>query len=429
MTNRDLFLRRSTDPETGATGWEETPLLEAIREGHVCLLDGIEKLRPHVLASSLLALTNDRDVWLDDGRRIVAHNRIIDISSQPSKGQDENEEVGKIDLDESKIIRVHPTFRMIALASLSNNSSNQSSGSTAWLTDSLMSCFSTIMVPRPSRDCMRDILMSSASNAGDVDANGHDVVDEKTIDQLLELRRVLTSEVAADCGVAPLSTRNLVRVVRRLSLSSSSTQLHDLLSSVLVADLLPPTQRAALESVLHQVGIRGKNKQLATGQSALPSQNDSIVYDSDFLSIGDFTMPRNHAQRPEMVPAPKFFDIKSHVLYIKDLLEDWKSGERAFLLLGGQGVGKNMLVDRLCQLANFEREYIQLHRDSTMGQITLQPTLEDGKIVWNDSPLVRAVSEGLSLVIDEADKAPTEVFVVLKALVEDGELMLGDGRK
>jgi len=52
----------------------------------------------------------------------------------------------------------------------------------------------------------------------------------------------------------------------------------------------------------------------------------------------------------------------------------------------------------------YHREYIQLHRDSTIGQITLQPSLEDGRVVWKDSPLVRAVSRGLSLVVDEADK-------------------------
>lgn len=88
-----------------------------------------------------------------------------------------------------------------------------------------------------------------------------------------------------------------------------------------------------------------------------------------------------------------------------------------------------MVLDRLCQLANFEREYIQLHRDSTVGQITLQPTLVGGRIIWQDSPLVRAARDGLTLVVDEADKAPAEVLSVLKGLVEDGELLLADGRR
>ena len=55
--------------------------------------------------------------------------------------------------------------------------------------------------------------------------------------------------------------------------------------------------------------------------------------------------------------------------------------------------------------------------------------MEDGKIVWNDSPLVRAVTHGRALVIDEADKAPLEVVAVLKSLVEDGQLLLADGRR
>ena len=49
--------------------------------------------------------------------------------------------------------------------------------------------------------------------------------------------------------------------------------------------------------------------------------------------------------------------------------------------------------------------------------------------MWKDSPLVRAVTNGRVLVVDEADKAPVEVISVLKGLVEDGELLLSDGRR
>jgi len=48
--------------------------------------------------------------------------------------------------------------------------------------------------------------------------------------------------------------------------------------------------------------------------------------------------------------------------------------------------------------------------------------------VYEDAPLVRAAVHGRVCVLDEADKAPVEVVVLLKALVEDGELLLGDGR-
>jgi hypothetical protein len=39
------------------------------------------------------------------------------------------------------------------------------------------------------------------------------------------------------------------------------------------------------------------------------------------------------------------------------------------------------------------------------------------------------VREGRTLVVDEADKAPLEVVIILKGLVEDGEMLLSDGRR
>jgi hypothetical protein len=61
------------------------------------------------------------------------------------------------------------------------------------------------------------------------------------------------------------------------------------------------------------------------------------------------------------------------------VLTEWFCGE--------QGVGKNKLVDRLLQLLNAEREYIQLHRDTTLTQLTVVPHLVDGRVVYEDSPL------------------------------------------
>jgi hypothetical protein len=50
-------------------------------------------------------------------------------------------------------------------------------------------------------------------------------------------------------------------------------------------------------------------------------------------------------------------------------------------------------------------------------------------VVWEDSPLVRAMQYGRILMVDEVDKAPTEVVCVLKGLLEDGEILLSDGRR
>merc|ERR1712232_1375328 len=99
------------------------------------------------------------------------------------------------------------------------------------------------------------------------------------------------------------------------------------------------------------------------------------------------------------------------------------------LLIGNQGTGKNKLTDRLLQLLRREREYVQLHRDTTVQSLLLAQSLEGGVVLREDSAVLRAVRNGYCLVVDEADKAPLEVVCVLKALADDGELALGDGRR
>lgn len=56
-------------------------------------------------------------------------------------------------------------------------------------------------------------------------------------------------------------------------------------------------------------------------------------------------------------------------------------------------------------------------RDTTVQTLTLQPTVRDGVVVYEDSPLVQAVKYGHVLVVDEADKAPTHVTCILKVSV------------
>ncbi|CAK4732182.1 unnamed protein product [Aphanomyces euteiches] len=160
-------------------------------------------------------------------------------------------------------------------------------------------------------------------------------------------------------------------------------------------------------------------------------QDLEIVENKDFVKIGHVTypIPPNETPRLELIPQPLYFDIPKHTIVMQQMLQNIVSGQPHLLLIGNQGVGKNKVVDRLLQLMMQEREYIQLHRDTTVQTLTLVPSLENGKITWEDSPLVKAVKYGRTLVVDEADKAPLEVVCVLKGLIEDGEMLLGDGRR
>jgi hypothetical protein len=56
-------------------------------------------------------------------------------------------------------------------------------------------------------------------------------------------------------------------------------------------------------------------------------------------------------------------------------------------------------VDRLLHLLGWEREYMQLHRDTTVQSLTVTPALRDGVISYDDSPVVNAVKYGRILVV------------------------------
>ena len=64
-----------------------------------------------------------------------------------------------------------------------------------------------------------------------------------------------------------------------------------------------------------------------------------------------------------------------------------------------------------------------------MNQLMFQTVLENGIIKYTDSPLLRAISLGRVIVIDEADKAAEHVVAIFRSLAGHGQLTLADGRR
>lgn len=222
-----------------------------------------------------------------------------------------------------------------------------------------------------------------------------------------------------------LSTRQLIRIAHRMSVysSASSTADHiayDTIQRTFLAKFLPALPRAALENAIHNVSIS------AAGNRE-PAETKINVKDG-VLTIGNTSAPLFATNASSKVPDILFYDVPQHVELLERLLQDFLLGNH-LLLVGNQGVGKNKIADRLLQLMNRPRIYIQLHRDTTVQALTIQPTVQDGIVAYEDSPLVKAVREGHVLVVDEADKAPTHVTCILKTFVENGEMVLSDGRK
>jgi len=216
-----------------------------------------------------------------------------------------------------------------------------------------------------------------------------------------------------------LSTRQLLRLARRLN-KYPDESAYNLINKACLGRFLPALAKESLDILLEKLGI----------EKTVQTLNNEIkcsVTDKT-LTIGNTSASIFNPETRGKVPETLFYDTPQNLSLMEAMLQDYLLGEH-MLLVGNQGTGKNKLVDRMLNLLNKPREYIQLNRDTTVQTLTLQPTVREGVIVYDDSPLVQAAKSGNILVVDEADKAPTNVTCILKSLVESGEMILSDGRR
>jgi hypothetical protein len=188
----------------------------------------------------------------------------------------------------------------------------------------------------------------------------------------------------------------MLRVARRTM--QYPEDLSDAVSMNMMTMFMPSQAREAMNELMREAGLDGEAEARTDSVLPLPVTDEGGV-----LNIGGITYPIVEPENPELVPEVVFFEIPSHTHILRSMLKDYLLGEH-LLLMGNQGVGKNKLTDHLLQIMRRERDYIQLHRDTTVPTLTLNPSLQDGMIVWEDSPLVRAMARGHVLVVDEFDK-------------------------
>ncbi|KAI4486325.1 hypothetical protein M0802_012344 [Mischocyttarus mexicanus] len=395
MTSRDLIQQRTT-LSNGDTVWKNSALVDAILEGKMAVLDGVDRIHPSTLAI-LHRLIYDRELQLHDGKRLLKADRYDEMKEEYKKSDEEMRELG--------IYRIHPSFRLIALAGkpVINSSTGQ------WLNSELLSMFIFHEMRPLSKEEEIHIIRSKYGEPNEALLN------------IIQLAHTLRSsnDPTLQSLASSLSTRQLLRIAERMK-KFHSDDAYSAVHRACLARFLPAVTKQALDDCLNRLNIIPiKDKTI--------SKIDYEVNDKT-VKIGNTMVDRYSTTSLSKVPDILFYDVPQHLALLENLLQDFTLGHN-LLLVGNQGVGKNKIVDRLLQLMNRPREYIQLHRDTTVQTLTLQPMVRDGKVVYEDSPLVQAVKLGHVLVVDEADKAPTHVTYILKTLVESGEMILSDGRR
>ncbi|GAB6029233.1 von Willebrand factor A domain-containing protein 8 [Chamberlinius hualienensis] len=399
ITARDLLQQRAT-LSNGDTIWRASPLVTAALEGKLLILDGIHRVDAGTLAV-LHRLVHDRELQLFDGTRLLAASKYDQICKDHQLSVEE--------MNKRHILRIHESFRIAALAEPSDLDAG-SKGTKKWLSPELL----TLFFYHNLRPLKVDQEAQVLSQRG--------VSISAKINSILAVAHALrtSSDPSLRSLAGSLSTRQLLRIGRRLN-DYPNDNVYDLVQNACLARFLPSLTKTSFEKVLEEIGIRNEDAQQQTGAISCEVR-DGIV------RIGQTSVNLYETSSPSKVPDILFYDIPQHLQAMESMLKDFLHGEH-LLLIGNQGVGKNKIVDRFLQLLNRPRDYVQLHRDTTVQSLTLQPSVRDGVIVYEDSPLVRALTMGHVLVVDEADKAPAHVVFVLKTLLESGEMLLSDGRR
>ena len=339
MTARDLLQQRTTT-DTGDTVWRLSPLMEAALEGKMAVLDGLHRVHRGTLAV-LQRLIHDREVQLYDGTRLVDQSK-FDLIREENGWTVE-------DMSSRGVLPIHPAFRLVALAE--PPTIGQAKGQ--WMTAEILSMF-VFHDMRPLSQSEETQVVTSVAGG----QCGQTMADIMTVTHKLR-----SSEDASLRSVATnLSTRQLLRLARRLNMYPDESA-YTLINKACLGRFLPALAKETLEKMLEKLGVE---KSIST-----LDENIKCNVHGGTLTIGNTSASVFNPETRGKVPETLFYDTPQNLTLMESMLQDFLLGEH-MLLVGNQGTGKNKLVDRMLNLLNKPREYIQLNRDTTVQTLTLQ---------------------------------------------------------
>lgn len=420
MTSRDLLLSRSTD-SNGNTIWRESSLIQCMRNGKICILESVHNLDRHVLLS-IQSLIQDRELFLPDGSRWVnseSYQLLIEL------GYTEEE------LSNQQIYKIHPSFRIIAISALDTQKQQ-------WFSAETVQLFHFHTIPKLTIDEEFHLICNkidkireklNTENESSITTSvsvQNDSNFTERIYSLLRFKHAFNTDIQAQTSkkVRSISLREILRLALAIAEFPNDVSLAQAIYQMTMIHFLPQKTRTQILNLMKQYNITNDSQ-----------RNLSIEVENGYVRIGGISSPQYKSSNPALVPKPFFVDTEEHLKCMQVLLFDHvlheKSQELGYhsLLIGNQGVGKNVLTYALLNNLNKEMEYMQLHRDITVHSLTVQPTVMDGVIQYTDSPLVRAVQHGRTLLLDEADKCPLEIVSIIRSLLADGDMTLSDGRR
>ena len=172
-------------------------------------------------------------------------------------------------------------------------------------------------------------------------------LDRDILDKLLRLQQELdrvSVDSAAEKETFLLTMRKLKHICKRVE--RSPNELGRIINNTLMTSFLPEWDQGIIKKCLAKCGID-------------VSDNSTIkeAFNNE-LANKLIKECRREASNPLLVPNPRFEENSGQAMSELDILEAHSVGEKALLITGYQGVGKNKIVDRLLSKLNCEREYM-----------------------------------------------------------------------
>lgn len=312
-----------SDDEHTKTSWVDSPLIVAAREGHICILDGIDRVDPHSLFV-LRTLIQQNYISLPNGD-------ILTTNSVDPKN------------------RIMPGFRIIALG-IPPTQRSVNDAREKYVTSDLG--FTYHYLPSAESDNMLKVAWNV------VCSNSNSQSTETAATVPAELSQVVKSMAGPMDDAMPtqslsasqdleLSFRQLLRLCRTTkqyidkNVSYDRSSLKVLLAKCLHNMLLIRYMPEKVSALFYQrIGFSSPELQLNSDNLNLAGTPEFIKHDDKYLTIHDALVPKRTQSNPEKVPDPLFYHSSAHNQVLYELALSLARGEKSLLLIGNQGVGK-----------------------------------------------------------------------------------------
>lgn len=380
QSERDLFAMRTGSKEE--TQWADSPLVVAARHGKLCVIEVLDGAAPSLL-HALEGIARGDPIVLPSGDTLVSAEHYEELAAEHS---------ASMLRDEMKISSMHQSFRLLLIHGPHNANS-----SSPWLSSFSFPVFNVAADPA--------VLESAVARAVPESASSLAHLLRQFAEKLLAPTKV--SHRPADLRVS-FSIANAITCAKLAVYAGASPA--DVIRNAMLFQFLKPSHRQAVDGFLKECRL------------------DSWKFDQD-AKKKSWTLPEALSEDEKLIPhvAHKFSSHPSAQKTLEKTIFSYWTLNLPLVLVGLQGTAKNLLVDYACQIKKLPRGYIQLHADTTVSSLFLQRTVEAGKILVKESPLVTAIRKGHVCVLDEVDKAPPVVLSTIRMLA-GGLLRLPDQR-